>query len=86
MDVRFPPSLLKRRGSNLLIPDPNVSLRPAIIRIDYNYCATDINPDSVGGSTLHLNATPGFNLEHVNRTASPEHTTLVLDNKEANSV
>ena len=82
VDVRFPPSLLKKIASNIITPDLNVSLRPASEeKRNASLCTTDISPDSAGESILHCNATPVT--EHVNRTASPGHATLVLDTREA---
>ncbi len=60
--------------------DPNVSLRPTIEPTKI----ADINPDSAGGSTSHLIEVPSP--EHVNKTASPGHATLVLDTREASEV
>ncbi len=81
MDVRVPPSLLTRTASNMSTSEPNVVLRPTCEGKNASVCTTDDKLDAVGGFTAHLNEVPG--MEHVKRTASPGHATLVLYTREA---
>ena len=78
VEVKVPPSLLTRTASNMITPDPSV-LRPPTCEGRKKPCS-DV-PAGDRRSTCHVNEVPGE--EHVNKTASPGHATLVFDIRDA---